>query len=447
MNTITVKPGQTLQGIYGNDWQKLSGYKGDPTKLAVGTVLPAPGSSTRSNFTQTPISSPSVTQVPKSSYSPQTSFNQPKVMQETKPFVLNQSSQLKPIQADWATQQTQTMSAPKLNSTTPNAKAPTQSSNPTENQATTQAIKSGANPGLLDRARQFLGQQAYIGLCQAFVEKATKGREGIYTSAIDAWKRQQDKARTNLADIRPGDAVYFAPDSSNGGYGHTGVYAGNGQFISATYNGIKQVNLNDWVKSTGQRLLGFIPGDDRTDFSTPNDQNLGWMQQKAQEFAKAPAVEGSAVSSPSFVEGTPDWVQPIINKASKKYNIPPVLLSALLKKESGFDPNAKSPVGAQGIAQFMPDTAKELGIDPNDPEQAIEGAAKYLRLQWDKFGKPELALAAYNSGAGNVQNFGGIPPFKETKNYVKGIMDLAGGVHRTAYDPMLDLISNAKKQS
>lgn len=159
-----------------------------------------------------------------------------------------------------------------------------------------------------------------------------------------------------------------------------------------------------------------------------------------------PSTSG-AVSTPGFVEGTPDWVKPYIQKASADNNIPTMMLSALLKQESGFNPNAVSPVGAQGIAQFMPGTAKGMGINPYDPEQSINGAAKYLRTSWDKFGKPELALAAYNAGGGAVNQYGGIPPYKETQNYVKNIMSMAGEPHQSYYGGQQDQLAQMQERS
>lgn len=112
--------------------------------------------------------------------------------------------------------------------------------------------------------------------------------------------------------------------------------------------------------------------------------------------------------------------------AARRHGVPEDLFLRLVRQESGFNPRAVSSVGAQGLTQLMPGTAEYLGVsDPFDPIQNLDGGARYLREQLDEFGDPKLALAAYNAGPGNVRKFGGVPPFKETQNYVQAIL---GGV-------------------
>jgi soluble lytic murein transglycosylase-like protein len=95
-----------------------------------------------------------------------------------------------------------------------------------------------------------------------------------------------------------------------------------------------------------------------------------------------------------------------------------------VSQESGFDPNARSGAGALGLTQLMPGTAASLGVsNPLDPAQSLQGGAKYLRQQLDRFGGDErLALAAYNAGPGAVARYGGVPPYSETQNYVNSVM-------------------------
>lgn len=108
--------------------------------------------------------------------------------------------------------------------------------------------------------------------------------------------------------------------------------------------------------------------------------------------------------------------------AAQRHGIPEDLFLRLVRQESGWNPGARSHKGALGLAQLLPSTARALGVDPRNPVQNLEGGARYLATQYRKFGTWRLALAAYNAGPGAVEKHGGIPPYRETRNYVNVIM-------------------------
>ncbi len=139
--------------------------------------------------------------------------------------------------------------------------------------------------------------------------------------------------------------------------------------------------------------------------------------------------------------GEPSQYDDLIKQAADEAGVPPALVKAVAKAESGFDPRSTSPVGAQGLMQLMPGTASGLGVtDPYDPLQSLRGGAKYLRQQLDRFGGDySKAIAAYNAGPGAVQKYGGIPPYAETQAYVPRVMGYfqefggaTGGTGRTS---------------
>lgn len=108
--------------------------------------------------------------------------------------------------------------------------------------------------------------------------------------------------------------------------------------------------------------------------------------------------------------------------AARRHNVPEDLFLRLVQQESGWNAQAVSHKGATGLAQLMPGTAARLGVDATDPNENLDGGARYLRMMYDRFGSWRLALAAYNAGPVAVEKHGGIPPYDETQNYVKVIL-------------------------
>ncbi len=133
-------------------------------------------------------------------------------------------------------------------------------------------------------------------------------------------------------------------------------------------------------------------------------------------------LTGKAPTIPNYTGSYRGTYLATAKAMARKHNIPENLFLRLVQQESGWNPSARSNKGAIGLAQLMPATARNLGVNPRDPAQNLEGGARYLSRMYRKFGTWRLALAAYNAGPGAVEKYNGVPPYRETKNYVRKIL-------------------------
>lgn len=179
-----------------------------------------------------------------------------------------------------------------------------------------------------------------------------------------------------------------------------------------------------------------LPGAARADVMEITGNGYGWVAGGPAPVpvvapagtAEAPALVSEqpahalALTQVADEAGPAQWRARVAELAAK-YDISPSLLEAVVWQESRWRTGAVSPVGARGLTQLMPGTARQMGVDPSDPHANLEGGARYLRMQLDAFGGDvEKALAAYNAGPGRVQRAGGIPRIRETQDYVAAIL-------------------------
>ena len=272
--------------------------------------------------------------------------------------------------------------------------------------AASDATSSGSSTGTASESAVVAEAQKYIGVpylwggtdpskgldCSGFTQ-LVYGNLGVDLPRTSSQQATAGTAVASVNDARPGDLVFFDYSTSRAGVDHVGIYIGNGKMIAAPQPG-ESVKVQDVGKPTVIRRV--LP---------------------QQTMAASSATGGAALAGVPYAD--------LFTRAASRYGVDPSVLAAMAKQESGFNSQAVSPAGAQGLMQFMPATAKGLGVNALDPTSAIDGAARYLSSLTKQFGSTDLALAAYNAGPGTVSRYGGMPPYSETQNYVRSVMSKA----------------------
>ncbi|HKT00901.1 MAG TPA: transglycosylase SLT domain-containing protein [Rugosimonospora sp.] len=209
---------------------------------------------------------------------------------------------------------------------------------------------------------------------------------GIKLPRTAAEQAKVGQAVPSLAQAQPGDLLAF-----NSPVTHIAIYIGNGMMIAAPHTG-------DHVKI--EKV-----------YATPST-----IRRIVSPGTATAALRPSSLQSSGTLSGVP--YANLFEAAAARYGVSAKLLAAVAKVESNYDPRAVSSAGAQGLMQIMPATARQIGVNPFDPAQAVDGAARILAGNLQQFGSVPLALAAYNAGSGAVRRYGGIPPFAQTRAYV-----------------------------
>jgi hypothetical protein len=221
----------------------------------------------------------------------------------------------------------------------------------------------------------------------------------------------------SMKDAQPGDLLFFGSPAH-----HVGIYVGGGKMIDAPHTGTK-VQIQD-VYATPSQIRRVLPSSSTT--SGPPSVSGAGLSSSALSALLGTAGTGGSPNGSTGSLGTTPYAS-LFSAAGKRYGIDPALLSAVAKAESGYNAGAVSGAGARGLMQLMPSTARSLGVNPDVPAQAVDGAARLLSSNLHSFhGRVDLALAAYNAGPGAVRKYNGIPPYPETRNYVQKVQQYWG---------------------
>lgn len=282
---------------------------------------------------------------------------------------------------------------------------------------TTTGATSTTGDAVVETAKQYQGipyvwggTDPSTGLdCSGFVQHVYE-QFGIDLPRVSRDQAKEGTAVPSIDQAKPGDLIAFGQPVD-----HISIYVGDGKIIHAPHTG-DVVKISD-IHRTPTAIRRLVP-DSSTTAVGAYGSGLGLSLTGTSDAGGVPVAQ----STPALAQ-----YSALFSAAGQRYGISPNLLAAVAKVESGGNANAVSSAGARGLMQFMPGTARSMGIDPMDPAQAIDGAARLLTRLRDSFGSIDLALAAYNAGEGAVRRAGGIPPYGETQAYVAKVKALLGG--------------------
>jgi len=281
--------------------------------------------------------------------------------------------------------------------------------------STVTGVGKALNPGgpsgtdLVAAARKYLGVPYVFGGtdpakgldCSGLVQRVFSDL-GVDVPRLVRHQRLEGTAVPSMKQAKPGDLLVFD------GYEHIGIYVGNGKMLHAPEPG-ERVKIGP-VYETPTAIRRILPPEELATSA------LGSAGSLLRTAALGAAAGASAAGGGGALAGVP--YAHLFSSAGARHGVSPELLAAVAKIESSYDPDAVSPAGARGLMQIMPGTARDLGVDPFVPSQAVDGAARLLRQHLTEFGSLPLALAAYNAGGGAVRRYDGIPPYAETQSYV-----------------------------
>ena len=249
-----------------------------------------------------------------------------------------------------------------------------------------------AGQAVVAEARKYLGvpyvwggTNPRTGLDCSGLVRLVYSKFGVDLPRVSYQQARAGQPVASLADAQPGDILAFGSPVH-----HVGIYIGDNKMIEAPRTGL-DVRVSE-VSETPTAIRRVLP-----------------------------STTAAPVSTARTVAGTTPYAG-LFTAAQMKYGVPATLLAAIAHQESGYDPHAVSPAGARGLMQLMPGTARGLGVNPDDPAQAVDGAARMMRDLISEFGRVDYALAAYNAGPGAVHRYHGIPPYAETQRYVPAVL-------------------------